>query len=253
MTVISFFKTAQMITKLYIRDFASPFFSIAFPLGMILLFGGIYGNEPSPLYNYEHGAMDVMIPALVGMVIAVNGIMTLPLNLSEFMTSKVYKRFDATPMGKGNIIFVQVIVYLLSALVSTAFLIIVGRIIYNVNIAGAWYVIVPAVLLSCAAIFAMGFFIAAIFKNGKLAQIVSYAVYFAMIFLSGSTMPLELMPENIRNYANALPLTHVVVLLQNTFNGQPMGEQLTAIVILSCIIIVCGSIGAASYKHRKWA
>jgi len=87
-TANSFIKTMQMIVKLYVRDFASPFFSIAFPIGMILLFGGIFGNEPNELFDYRHGAMDAMIPALVGMVIAVNGIMTLPLNLSEFMASK---------------------------------------------------------------------------------------------------------------------------------------------------------------------
>jgi len=249
----SFFKTMQMIVKLYIRDFASPFFSVAFPLGSILLFGSIFGNEPNELFNYQHGSMDAMIPALVGMVIAVNGIMTLPLNLSEFMTNKVYKRFDATPMGKGNIILVQVFVYLLAALLSTVIVIVAGRIIYNINIVGDWFVIIPAILLSCVAIFSMGFFIAAIFKSGKVAQVVSYIVYFLMIFISGATVPLEIMPDNIRTFANILPLTHVVNLLQGTFHGQGIGEQVTAIYILVGIALVCGSIGAMMYRRRKWA
>jgi len=253
MTVKSFSKTAQMIIKLYIRDFASPFFGVAFPIGMILLFGGIYGNEPSPLFNYEHGAMDAMIPALIGMIIAVNGIMTLPLNLSEYMASKVYKRFDATPIGKGNIILVQVLVYLLAALASTAIVVIVGKIIYDINIMGAWYIILPSILLSCAAVFAIGFFIAARFKSGKLAQIVSYIVYFVMLFLSGATIPLEIMPENIRTVANILPLTHVVVLLQSVFNGQPIGEQLTALFILLAIATIGSIVGAILYSQRKWA
>ena len=252
MKAISFFKTMQMVTRLYFRDFASPFFSIAFPIGMILLFGGIYGNEPSELYNYERGAMDAMIPAIIGMVIAVNGIMTLPLNLSEYMTNRVYKRFDATPMGKGNIIFVQVLVYLLAALVSTMIIIVAGILIYDINIAGTWLVIIPVILLSCVAVFSMGFFIAAVFKSGKAAQIISYIVYFIMIFLSGSTMPLALMPEGIRTAANILPLTHVVVLLQTAFYGQRVGEQLTVIIVLFGVIIICGSIGAVCYKRKKW-
>ena len=253
MTAKSFLKTAHMITRLYMRDFASPFFSVVFPIGMILLFGAIYGNEPSPLFNYEYGAMDAMIPALIGVTIAVNGIMTLPLNLSEYMANKVYKRFDATPVGKGSIILVQVLVYLLFALASTAIIIIVGRIIYSINITGAWHIILAAILLSCAAIFAMGFLIAAVFKNGKLAQVVSYIVYFMMLFLSGATMPLELMPENVRTFANILPLTHVVSLLQSTFNGQPISEWFVAILVLLGIVIAGGIGGAASYRHRKWA
>jgi ABC-2 type transport system permease protein len=82
--------------------------------------------------------------------------------------------------------------------------------------------------------------------------VVSYIVYFLMIFLSGATMPLEIMPENMRFYANALPLTHVVRLLQGTFNGQPLGEQLTAILVLLGVAVVCGGIGAVSYRRRKW-
>ncbi|MCL2217080.1 MAG: ABC transporter permease [Defluviitaleaceae bacterium] len=245
MTAKAFLKTTQMIGKIYFREFSGPFFSVVFPVGMLLLFGGIYGNE--------YGAMDEMVPALAGMIIAVNGIMTLPLNLSEYMTNKVYKRFDATPVGKGNIILVQILVYLLSTFISTAIIIVAGRIIHDINITGAWYVIFPAILLSCAAVFAMGFFIAAVFKNGKLAQIISYIVYFIMIFLSGATVPLWLMPENIRTLANALPLTHIVILLQNTFSGQPVNEQFTAIFILLGIIIACGLIGAVSYRNRKWA
>jgi len=99
----------------------------------------------------------------------------------------------------------------------------------------------------------MGFFIAAVFKSGKVAQVVSYIVYFVMIFLSGATIPLEIMPENMRVYANILPLTHVVSLLQNTFAGQPIAEQFTAILVLFGIIIVCGVLGAISYRRRNMA
>ena len=253
MSAKSFFTTMGMIVRLYIRDFASPFFSIVFPIGMMLIFGGIYGNEPGELFGYRLGAMDAMVPALVGMTIAVNGIMTLPLNLSEYMTNKVYKRFDATPVGKDSIIFVQVLVYLLAALISAGIVIVSGWAIYDVNITGAWFVVIPAVLLSCIAVFAMGFFIAAVFTNGKVAQVISYIVYFVMLFLSGATVPLELMPDHMRTIANALPLTHVVDLLQGTFHGQAMGEQVLAIVVLLGVAAVCAALGAMMYRRRKWA
>jgi len=66
-------------------------------------------------------------------------------------------------------------------------------------------------------------------------------------------MLLEVMPDNIRTVANFLPLTHVVSLLQSAFDGQLMGEQQTAVMVLGGIISVCGTIGAISYKRRKWA
>jgi ABC-2 type transport system permease protein len=197
--------------------------------------------------------MDMMIPAYVAMAIAVNGLMTLPLNLSEYVTNKVYKRFDATPMGKGNVVIVQVLVYFLAALVSAATVVILGWWLYRINILGAWYVIAFAMLLSCAAIFSIGFFIAAVFKNAKNAQVASYIVYFVMLFLSGTTLPLQIMPHNIRTVANFLPLTHAVSLLQEAFDGQPLGEQWVAMVVLTGVLIFCGGVGGVMYRKRKWA
>jgi hypothetical protein len=49
MTGKSFLTTIKMVTILYIREFASPFFSLAFPVGLVLIFGGIFGNEPDPM------------------------------------------------------------------------------------------------------------------------------------------------------------------------------------------------------------
>ena len=253
MTPKSFLKTLEMITKIYIRDISGPFFSVIFPIGMVLVFGGIYGNEPSPLFEYRHGAMDAMIPGLIGMIIAVNGVMTLPLNLSEYMTNKVYKRFDATPMGKDNIVVVQLIVYVLATFVSAAIIIIFGKILHNINILGGWHLIILAILLSSASMFAIGFFVASIFKDGKHAQIMSYVIYFLMIFLSGATIPLEIFPEGMRTIANTLPLTHAVTFLQNVFGGQDIRYQVTEILILFGVVAACLSIGIWSYKRRKWA
>ena len=40
-------------------------------------------------------------------VLAVVGIMAFPLTLAQYKERKIYKRFDATPLGKGAVIAVQ--------------------------------------------------------------------------------------------------------------------------------------------------
>jgi ABC-2 type transport system permease protein len=248
----AFLKLLKTETKLYIRGFFGPFFSLAFPLMMIILFGNIYGNSPSEFFN-GRGAMDREVPALIALIIAVNGIMTLPLTLSEYQSSKAYKRFDASPVSKNGVICAQVVVYMLSTVIGTAVMLIYGKLAYNITITGQWYAIIPAFLLSVFSIFSIGFFIASVFSNAKASQLVSYLLYFIMMFLSGATMPSEMFPAGVKTFSKILPLTHAVQLSQNTFEGAPIGDSLFAILVLSATLVVCGAVGAIMYRRRRWA
>src|SRR5665647_3008500 len=69
--------------KLSTRNFIYMFFAFVFPPMMLLLFGEIYGNDPTPFYN-GHGAVDILTPAYIGMILAVSGIMGLPMQLAEY-------------------------------------------------------------------------------------------------------------------------------------------------------------------------
>ena len=97
----------KMEMRLFTRDFFGFFFALVFPVMMVLLFGGIYGNEP--VYG-GFGMMDITVPAYATMVTGVTGIMSLPITLAGYKERKIYKRFDASPAGKKNVIAAQVTV-----------------------------------------------------------------------------------------------------------------------------------------------
>ena len=63
--------------RLFTRDFFSFFFTLVFPVLMLLLFGGIFGN--TPIYDgSDIRMMDVSVPAYAVMVMGVTGLMSLP-------------------------------------------------------------------------------------------------------------------------------------------------------------------------------
>jgi len=53
------------------------------------------------------GYVDVLVPAYLGVILSVNGIMSLPLTLVEYREKKILKRFMATPMKPSYIIISQ--------------------------------------------------------------------------------------------------------------------------------------------------
>jgi len=234
--------------KLAFRNFIYVFFAFVFPPMMLLLFGGMYGNEPSQFYN-GHGSVDVLTPAYIGMIMAVSGLMGLPLQLSEYRQHKVLKRFKATPVSTGAIMTPHFLVNGLLCILGTILLVIVGKMVFNLHFLGNLPSFLIAFLISVICIFSIGFLIAAVAPNSRAANAIAYLVYFPMLFLSGATVPLQIMPQAIVTISKFLPLTYCVEILQGTWLGNPLSDFVRAIVILLVISIVC--IGV-SIKAFRW-
>ena len=56
-------------------------------------------------------------------------------------------------------------------------------------------------------------------KNGQAATALAYIIYFPMLFLSGATMPLYIMPDSLVAVSKVLPLTYGVELLSGVWLG----------------------------------
>ncbi len=234
--------------KLSMRVYVYVFFAFVFPPMMLLLFGGIYGNAPSDFYG-GYGAVDVLTPAYIGMILAVSGIMGLPLGLAEYRQHKVLKRYKATPVGTGTIMIPQLLVNGLMSIVGVVILVIVGRLVFNLHFLGNVFYFIVAFLLSIAGIFSIGFLIAATAPNSRAATAIAYLVYFPMLFLSGATIPLQIMPEAVRVVSKFIPLTYCVEILQGTWMGSPIGGFITQSAILLAITGICAGL---SIKFFRW-
>lgn len=238
-------------TRLFMRDFFGFFFTFAFPVLMLLLYGSIYGNEPTPYFNGQ-GTMDISVPAYAAMIIGVTGLMAFPLTISSYKEKKIYKRFDASPVGKGMIMTVQAAVNFSMTIIGFILLFVVGKLVYDIRIQGDWFSIALVMLLSIASIFSLGFFFTALSPTTKINNLLCYISYFIMIFLSGATMPKELFPAVIVKVSKFLPLTHVVNTLQGTFRNAPFYQYRDSVIILAAVMVFCVAVGASLYKKKSW-
>ena len=170
----------QTEAVLYCRDVFGAFFTFAFPVLMLVLFGSIYGNAPTAYFD-GLGSIDVSVPAYCAMILAVVGIMAFPLTLAQYKERKIYKRFDATPLGKGAVIVVQGAVSFTMAVLGFLLLFAVGFGVYGLRVDGSWVLIAALLLLCMASIFALGFFFTAIAPTERICQLLCYIAYFLML------------------------------------------------------------------------
>ena len=78
--------------RLYLREPVATFFTLAFPPMLVLLFGAVYGNQPSDLLG-GRGAMDVSMPGYTALILGSVGFMGVPITLSNYRETGVLRRF----------------------------------------------------------------------------------------------------------------------------------------------------------------
>lgn len=207
-------KLTQMELKLQVREPIALFFTLAFPVMLMILFGSIFGNEADQNLG-GYGQMDLSMPGYIGMIIGTIGLLNIPVTLSNYRDQGILRRLRATPLQSGAVLWAQVITQVAMSLSGIALLAIVGFQFFNLRIPTETVNLLPAILISAFGFFAVGFMLAGVLPTARAAQAVGMAILYPMLFLSGAAMPRFIMPELVQQIGKALPLTHVVILLED--------------------------------------
>ena len=102
--------------------------------------------------------------------------------------------------------------------------------------------------LSTLAFLAIGFVIASFAPSARIAQTIGMVLAYPMMFLSGATIPYELLPPTVQQIAAFLPLTYVIRLMRGLWAGEPWSELGLEVAVLTGVLIVCGAISARFFR-----
>jgi ABC-2 type transport system permease protein len=231
----SFLKLTHLELKLQLREPVALFFTLAFPVVLMLLFGAISGNEAEEFLG-GYGQVDLSVPGYIGMIIGTIGLLGIPITLSNYRDQGILRRLRATPLQSGHILWAQVATQVLMAAAGVVLLFITGKLFFDLRIPDGSATIIPAILLSAFSFFAIGFVLAGVMPTARTAQVVGMAILYPMLFLSGAAMPRFLMPEVVQQVAEFLPLTHVVMLMEDLWlNGT---WNMTSLVVVTMLLIM---------------
>lgn len=245
-----FRKLFVMQFKLYLREPIAFFFSLAYPALLLLLFGYIYGNDPAPeFWGRNFGTVDASVPAYAGIIIGTVALMGIPIDTATSRENGVLRRYRATPLRPVVYLLASVIVYLMVTLLGMAILVMVGKLVFGLRMAGSWFSVLPALLLSALAFFSAGYLIASLAPTARIAQVVGMVIFFPMMFLSGAGMPLQLLPDTLQQVSKYLPLTYVVKLIQGLWFGDPW-QTLWLPVFVLVGMVTLGTVVSA--KLFRW-
>jgi ABC-2 type transport system permease protein len=233
--------------KLYFRVPIMAFFTLVIPVLLVLLFGSIFGNEPSPQYG-GYGTVDLSVPAYTALIIALSALISLTITLANYRERGILRRFRATPISPAAVLGAQLMMQFVITLAGMGLLVLTGKLVYGLRFAGDALSVLAAFTLSCLSFFAFGMVLAGLMPNVRVASVVGNVLLYPMIYLSGSTIPMEVMPPAMRNISRFVPLTHVVTLLQGLWKGDAWSQHQTELIVLGAILVVSSIVAVKVFR-----
>jgi ABC-2 type transport system permease protein len=230
-----------------VREPIATFFTLAFPPLLVVLFGAMYGNEPTPMFG-GYGTIDISMPAYTGLILGTVGLLSVPITISGYRDTGVLRRFQATPMQPRTYILADIVANLVVTLLGMVGLVLVGWLLYRIRFQGQVVAVILAVVFCGLAMFSIGYVIASLAPSARTAQVIGLVIFYPMMFLSGASMPLEIMPGTIQRIADFLPLTYVVRLLRGLWFGDPWGDYLLETAVLAGVLVVCTALAARFFR-----
>lgn len=234
--------------KLSLRGMDMFIFAICMPVIVIILLGIIYGDKPA-FADAEYTFLQQSFGAVSTIAICAGGLMGLPLVVSDYRNRKILKRLKVTPVKPITILLVEIAIYCIYSLVSLALIYLVAFLFFDFQIMGNFLQFFISFVLVMLSMFSIGMMVGGIAPNMKIASTVASILYFPMLIFSGATLPYEIMPNALQNFANILPLTQGIKLLKGTALGLPIDNIIFPIGLMVVIIVICTTV---SLKFFKW-
>lgn len=201
----SFLAQFQMENRLFFRSKDGLFWTLLFPVFFIMLFGLIYGETQWG----EIRAIDHLLPGIIVMALMVTGIMYTATGFVEERAKGIYRRLSVTPVKKQTILGAQLFNRYLLVVAQTVLLLLVGLLVFQVNIIGNWLLLFGLLTLGALCFLSIGLALTGLIKTPGSANAVTMIAFFFLMFMGGIFFPVDIMPEFLSYIANLLPSTHL--------------------------------------------
>jgi ABC-2 type transport system permease protein len=241
----AFVKLTYSELKLQLREPLAVFFTLAFPVMLLVLFGAIFGNEADERLS-GYGQMDLSVPGYIGMIIGTIGMLGIPVSLANYRDLGILRRLRATPVQSGTVLWSHVVTQVIIAFVGIVLLFVAGLTFYDLRAPEGNAMIIPAIVIGALSFFAVGFVLAGVMPTARTAQVVGMAIFYPMLFLSGAAMPRFIMPEFVQAISQLLPLTHVVILIEDLWLYGTW--NLISLTVLVTMFVLCLIVSRSTFR-----
>ncbi len=226
----------------FLRSKAALFWSMAFPLGFLFLFGGIMARGNARAATF-------MLPGLLTIMLISGSLFGIAMPMVLSRETGVLRRFRITPINASTMILAQGTTALFQNAITFVLVLVVARLAFKTEIAGSFGSLTVVFLFAAFSIVPLGLLVGSAARDMRSAPPIINLLFFPLMFLSGSAFPFALLPEVMKKVARFLPTTYAVESLQGVIvRGEGLGLLVGPLTILALLGLVGLSLSALLFR-----
>src|SRR5437016_4720320 len=199
----SYTAQAAINLKLTFRDRTVIFFNYLFPLVFFFIFAQLFHAE-------QGGAIIQVLTMVISIGVLGSGFFGAGIRAVQERETNVLRRFKVAPISAAPMLVASLITGLLNFLPSVVMMVLLSHFIYGMALPEMWLSLLIFVALGALAFRSIGLIIASVVNSMQESQIVIQLIYFPMLFLSGTTIPMSVLPNWVQIVAQFIPATYLM-------------------------------------------
>lgn len=178
---------ADITLRLTMRDRVALFFSYVFPLLFFFIFAEISSAE-------QGGVITQVVTMVLILAILGNGLFGAGVRAVQDRELNILRRFKVTPISPAPILAASMVtgwlVFLPVLLVTLG----LAGLLYGMSFPERWLSLFALVSIGVLAFRAIGLIVASVVNSAQESAIINQLLYLPMLFLSGATFPITVLP-----------------------------------------------------------
>ncbi|WP_433325243.1 ABC transporter permease [Spirillospora sp. CA-294931] len=201
--------------------------------------------KPDVLYNPDLKTSWIMIPALVGMILAFIGTIITSIGLVRERQAGTLEQLAVMPFRPSDVIAGKIAPYFALAALDMIVVAVVGGLLFGVPFSGSVLTFALGGALFLFAVLGIGVLISTVSQNQGQATQLALMTMLPQILLSGMIFPLESMAAGVRWIGYLLPLTYFIQISNGTMlRGAPIASLWIPLVVLAAMatVVFCAAV-----------
>ena len=234
-----------MNLKLTSRDRSVLFFNYAFPLMFFFMFGGLFHAE-------QGGIITQVVTMVLAIGILANGFFGAGMRSVSDREQNILRRFKVAPISAAPILVSSLVTGLLNYIPSIILILVLAHYMYGMPAPAQPISLIVFISLGILAFRSLGLIIASVVNSMQESQILVQILYLPMLFLSGATIPITVLPYWVQVIAQFLPATYLVNGLQAILSGkQGLAENWQGLVSFTITLGLATFLGVKLFRWDK--
>ena len=232
---------AAVRIRITLRNKTFLFFSLIMPLAIFFLYGSVFAKG-------KPGAVAYLMGPILSFTV-MGTFWGLSMQLVTWREQGILRRFRLAPIAPSSMIASSILANYTLILPTVVLELGLARFIYHVTTFGNLVSVFVLAILGITSFGAMGLVVASVTNTMQETQIINQLLWFALIFLSGATVPLAVLPRVVQRIGLFLPATYFIYGLQRAMLVNA-GLQTLGMVLFSLIAWAVLAIFISSQLFR---